>query len=188
MLTMKDIVLEGHPALEQVAKKVDMPPSKEDKQTLEDMIKFVKNSQDEAIAEKYKLRAGVGLAAPQLGISKRMFAVHFEDLDGKLYSDGYFNPKIISHSVEQTFLSSGEGCLSVNRDVPGYVHRYARITLSATNLAGEKIKLRLRGYPAIVYQHELDHLNGIMFYDHINKQDPFYIPENTKPSDLQETE
>lgn len=51
-----------------------------------------------------------------------MFAVHFEDLDGKVYSDGYFNPKIISHSVEKTFLSSGEGCLSVEREVPGYVH------------------------------------------------------------------
>jgi len=185
MITMKDIVLEGDPVLMQVAKDVTMPPSKEDKELLKKMLQFIKNSQDEELAEKYNLREGVGLAAPQLGVSKRMFAVHFEDVNGETYSDGYFNPKIISHSVEQTFLAGGEGCLSVERDIPGYVHRYARITLSATNLAGEKVKLRLRGYPAIVYQHELDHLNGIMFYDHINKQDPFNIPENTKVCDIQ---
>lgn len=183
---MKDIILEGHPVLEQVADEVTLPPSQEDKVTLEKMLQFIKNSQDEEIAEKYNLRAGVGLAAPQLGISKRMFAVHFEDLQGKAYSDGYFNPKIISHSVEKTFLANGEGCLSVNREVPGYVARYARVTISATNLAGQQVKLRLRGYAAVVFQHELDHLNGIMFYDHIDKQDPFMIPENTKPCDIQE--
>src|SRR5699024_5723041 len=104
MITMKDIVLEGHPVLKQVAQEVGMPPNNEDEQTLKQMLQFIKNSQDETIAEKYNLRAGVGLAAPQLGISKRMFAVHFEDLDGNLYSDGYFNPKIISHSVEKTFI------------------------------------------------------------------------------------
>ncbi|NMA90938.1 MAG: peptide deformylase [Amphibacillus sp.] len=184
MITMKDIVLEGHPVLTQVAQEVQLPPTEEDTELLKKMLQFLKNSQDEEIAEKYKLRAGVGLAAPQLGLSKRMFAVHFEDLDGKVYSDGYFNPKIISHSVEKTFLSSGEGCLSVEREVPGYVHRYARITLAATNLAGEKVKLRLRGYAAVVFQHEFDHLNGIMFYDHINKEEPFSIPNNAKPCDV----
>ena len=188
MITMDDIVLEGHPVLEQTAQEVNMPPSKEDIKILEAMLQFVKNSQDEVIAEKYNLRAGVGIAAPQIAISKRMFAFHFEDLDGKIYSDGYFNPKIISHSVEKTFLSSGEGCLSVTREIPGYVPRYARITLSAINLAGEIVKLRLRGYAAVVYQHELDHLNGIMFYDHINKQDPFHLPENTKPCDVVSTD
>lgn len=183
---MKDIVLEGHPVLEQVAEEVTLPPSKENKDILAEMLQFLKYSQDSEMADKYKLRAGVGIAAPQLGISKRMFAVHFEDLDGKTYSDGYFNPKIISHSVEQTFLSGGEGCLSVEREVPGYVPRYARVTISATNLAGKQVKLRLRGYAAVVFQHELDHLNGVMFYNHINKQDPFFIPENAKPCDILE--
>src|SRR5699024_5291411 len=126
---------------EQVASEVNLPASKEEKETLEKMLQFIKNSQDQEIAKKYKLRAGVGLAAPQIGISKRMIAIHFEDLQGKVYSDGYFNPKIISHSVEKTYLSSGEGCLSVNREVLGYVPRYARITVSATNLAGKKVKL-----------------------------------------------
>ncbi|GGM20257.1 peptide deformylase 2 [Paraliobacillus quinghaiensis] len=185
MITMDDIVREGNPILEQVAPEVELPANKEDKSTLQEMLQFLKNSQDQELAEKYKLRPGVGIAAPQIGISKRMIALHFEDFDGNLYSEGLFNPKIISHSVEKTYLSSGEGCLSVDREVPGYVPRYARITVKAFNLDGEPVKFRLRGYPAIVMQHEIDHLNGIMFYDYINTNNPFAEPENAKPCDTE---
>ncbi|WP_182199031.1 peptide deformylase [Paraliobacillus salinarum] len=184
MITMNDIVREGNPVLEQIAEPIEIPISDQDKNTLEKMLQYLKNSQDEAIAEEYNLRPGVGLAAPQIGISKRMIAVHFEDLDGQLYSEGLFNPKIMSHSVEKTFLSNGEGCLSVDREVPGYVPRYAKITVKALNRKGEPIKWRLRGYAAIVLQHEIDHLNGVMFYDHINKTNPFQPPENAKACDI----
>jgi len=179
MITMENIVREGHPSLERVAKEVELPITDEEKQLLKDMITFLKNSQDEETAKKYNLRAGVGLAAPQLGIEKRMIAVHFEDQDGKLYSYGLVNPKIISHSVENSYLAGGEGCLSVDRPVEGYVPRHARATVKATDMDGNEVKLRLKGYPAIVFQHEIDHLNGIMFYDHINKENPFAVPENS---------
>lgn len=181
MITMKDIVREGHPSLVNVAKEVEVPLQGDDKALLQDMITFLKNSQDEEIAKEYNLRAGVGLAAPQLGIEKRLAAIHFEDLNGKLYSYGLVNPKIVSHSVEQAYLAGGEGCLSVDRNVEGYVPRNARITLKATDMEGNPLKLRLKGYAAIVFQHEIDHLNGIMFYDHINKENPFAVPENAKP-------
>ena len=184
MITMKDIVREGYPTLTEHAVPVDVPPTKEDQDTLTEMLTFVKNSQDPEISETYELRPGVGIAAPQLGISKRMMAVHFEDLVGNSYSDGYYNPKIISHSVEQTYISTGEGCLSVDREVPGIVPRYMRITVKAINLTGEPVKLRLKGYAAVVFQHEIDHLNGIMFFDHINKQDPFKTPDGAKPCDI----
>ncbi|MCZ4344393.1 peptide deformylase, partial [Sphingomonadaceae bacterium G21617-S1] len=72
------------------------------------------------------------------------------------------NPKIVSHSVQQTCLSDGEGCLSVDREVPGYVPRHKRVTLEYYELSGEKKKVRLRDFPAIVVQHEIDHLNGVM--------------------------
>ncbi|MCZ0703964.1 peptide deformylase [Natronobacillus azotifigens] len=185
MITMNDIVREGHPVLTKTAEEVQLPANETDRNTLMEMLQFLKNSQDEKVAEKYQLRPGVGIAAPQIGIPKRMMAVHFEDYEGKQYSDGYFNPKIISHSVEQTYLSTGEGCLSVDREVPGYVPRYARITVKAINLNGESIKLRLRGYAAIVFQHEIDHLNGVMFYDRINDINPFEAPENAKPCDVE---
>ena len=80
--------------------------------------------------------------------------------------------------MEQAYLTTGEGCLSVDREVEGYIPRYARITVKAINLDGEPIKLRLKGYAAVVFQHEIDHLNGIMFYDHINKKSPYTPPAN----------
>lgn len=185
MITMDDIVREGNPILKEVAKEVELPATEQDSATLHEMLTFLKNSQDQEIAEKYQLRPGVGIAAPQIGLSKRMIAIHFEDFDGMLYSEGLFNPKIVSHSVEKTFLSSGEGCLSVDRDVQGYVPRHARITVKAINLAGDQIKLRLRGYAAVVIQHEIDHLNGIMFYDYIDESNPFAKPDNAKPCDTE---
>lgn len=180
MITMKDILREGHPALRKVAEEVSLPPSQEDIDLLNKMLTFLKNSQDEEVAEKYNLRSGVGLAAPQLGINKRLIAIHFEDKNGKLYSYQLINPKIISHSVEKACLAGGEGCLSVDRVVEGYVVRNARVTVRAHDIEGNEIKLRLKDYPAIVIQHEIDHLNGIMFYDHINKDNPYLLPENTK--------
>ncbi|OLO40721.1 peptide deformylase [Alkalihalophilus pseudofirmus] len=167
MITMRDVVREGQPVLRQIAKEVALPPSKEDKDTLEKMLEFVINSQDPEIAEQYGLRPGIGLAAPQIGISKRMIAVHVYDENDNLVSCGMFNPKIISHSVELNHLENGEGCLSVDRDVPGVVPRYSRITVKGTTLEGEEVTWRLKGLVSIVFQHEIDHLNGIMFYDRI---------------------
>ncbi|MGL5686094.1 MAG: peptide deformylase, partial [Vagococcus fluvialis] len=71
MITMDDIVREGHPALREVAKEVSFPLVAEDIELGEKMTEFLKNSQDPELAEKYGLRGGVGLAAPQLAISKR---------------------------------------------------------------------------------------------------------------------
>ncbi|KGX85087.1 peptide deformylase [Pontibacillus marinus] len=183
MITMDDVVREGHPVLREVADEVPLPLSEEDHDTLEQMLQYLENSQDDEMAEKYNLRPGVGIAAPQINISKRMLAVHFTDFNDKFYSYGLVNPRIVSHSVEKTYLTSGEGCLSVDRDVPGYVPRYARITVKATDLEGNEVKLRVKGFAAIVLQHEIDHLNGIMFYDHINVDNPFQEPENAKPAD-----
>lgn len=180
MITMKDIVREGHPALRKKASEVESPLSGENKQLLTDMLTFLKNSQDEEMAEKHNLRAGVGLAATQLNIDKRLVAIHFEDEKGNLYSHGLVNPKVISHSIEQAYIANGEGCLSVDRDVSGIVPRHARVTVKATDLDGNPLKLRLKDFPAIVFQHEIDHLNGIMFYDYIDKDNPLLPPENAK--------
>ncbi|MBU5468427.1 peptide deformylase [Virgibacillus sp. MSJ-26] len=180
MLTMKDVVREGHPALRKVTDEVSLPPTEEEVNLLKDMLTFLENSQDEIACDKYNLRPGVGLAAPQINVNKRMIAIHFEDNKGKMYNYGLFNPRIISHSVEKAYLAAGEGCLSVDRPVEGYVPRYARVTIKATDIDGNDLKLRLRDYAAIVFQHEIDHLNGVMFYDHINKNNPYAIPDNAK--------
>lgn len=180
MLTMQDIVREGHPALRQTAEVVELPPSDDVKEILNKMLTFLKNSQDKQIAATYNLRSGVGLAAPQININKRLIVIHFTDHQDKLHSYQLINPKIISHSVAQAYLASGEGCLSVDREVEGYVVRYARITVQAHDINGQEVKLRLKGYPAIIFQHEIDHLNGVMFYDHIDPNNPFQAPPQAK--------
>ena len=81
-------------------------------------------------------------------------------------------------------MDCGEGCLSVDREVEGYVHRPKRVSVE-TYLYNKgklvKVKLRLHGYPAVVFSHEYDHLNGVLFVDHINKDNPFYVPKNSTP-------
>lgn len=171
---MKDVIREGHPTLRQVASEVKLPACEEDKKVLREMMEFLHNGQDPVLAEKYDLRPGIGLAAPQINISKRMIAVLVPDQNDELLEYALFNPKITSHSVEKTHLENGEGCLSVDREVNGNVPRYARITVEATSLEGENVRLRLRGLPAIVFQHEIDHLNGVMFYDRIEELEDKY--------------
>ena len=178
MLTMDDIVRDGHPTLRKVASEVSLPPSEEDKKILHQLMEFVQNSQNPEIASKYELRSGIGLAAPQINVSKRMIAVHLTDENEKLHSYALINPKIVSHSVEKSYLVSGEGCLSVDEPHLGYVPRFARITVKGFDSEGKEIKIRLKGLPAICFQHEIDHLNGIMFYDHINKENPMQKPED----------
>ncbi|MEI5905991.1 peptide deformylase [Bacillus spongiae] len=183
MITMKDIILDGHPTLRKIAEVVPLPPSQEDQQTLKDMLQYVQDSQDPEKAEKYGLRSGIGIAAPQINVSKKMIAVRVTDKAGTLYEAALFNPKIISHSMEKAYLTTGEGCLSVETTIPGYVPRYARITVKGYDVDGNEQKLRLKGLPAIVFQHEIDHLNGIMFYDHIDKQKPLAPIEGATPVD-----
>ena len=71
------------------------------------------------------------------------------------------------------YVEEGEGCLSVNREVEGIVPRCARVTIEGYDMNGNKVKYRGREELAIAFQHELDHLNGIMFTDRIDKDDPY---------------
>lgn len=178
MLTMKDIIREGNPTLRQEAAEVTTPLSEDDIQIGKDMMEFLINSQDPEMIEKYELRSGVGLAAPQLDISKKILAVLIPSIkpgheDEISFAQVMYNPKIISHSVQMAALSDGEGCLSVDRPVEGYVPRPQRITLEWTDINGNKQQKRFKDYEAIVLQHELDHLNGILFVDRINQKNPF---------------
>lgn len=176
MYLMKDITRDGAPVLRNVAEPVSFPLSDEDRQLADDMMEYLVISQDEEQNKKYHLRPGVGLAAPQVGVGKAMAAVLVPGPDDDIIlKEVLINPKVISHSVQNAALAEGEGCLSVDVDKPGYVVRHDRITIRYQNMAGETKKLRLKNYPAIVCQHEIDHLNGILFYDHINTSQPYTI-------------
>ena len=75
-------------------------------------------------------------------------------------------------------LDAGEGCLSVKKDVPGYVYRHYKITVKAYDvIENREITIKARGLLSIILQHEIDHLNGLLYTDHINKDDPYLIKE-----------
>ena len=186
LIDMDDIIREGNPKLRAVAEDVTFPLSDQEIILGEKMMQFLHHSQDPVMAEKLGLRGGVGLAAPQLDISKRIIAVlvpNPEDADGNPPKEAYslqevmYNPKVVAHSVQDAALGDGEGCLSVDRNVPGYVVRHARVTVEYFTKDGEKKRIKLKGYNSIVVQHEIDHTNGIMFYDRINPNNPFEIKE-----------
>ncbi len=139
-------------------------------------------SQDEKISEKYHLREGVGLAAPQIGKNIRIISVYYEEDEGdkkRIIDHRLINPTIISESVKLAYLAAGEGCLSVDEKHDGYVYRHYKIQVKAYDVAlAKETIITAYGFEAIVLQHEIDHLNGILYYDHINKMNPFEIKEN----------
>jgi peptide deformylase len=177
---MRDILDEKDKRLRQVSKEVEFPLSKKDKETIEEMIEYLTNSQIEEMAEKYNLRPGMGLAAIQLGIPKRYFVVVNEYDEGQFETYVMINPRMISNSVEKIYVDQGEGCLSVNRAVEGIIPRYARVTFEAYDIEGRKINVRAREELAIAFQHELDHLNGMIFTDHIDPKNPFKDQEKMR--------
>lgn len=180
LILMKDITREGNPVLREVAKPLSFPLSEHYQKLAKDMMQYLIDSQDPKIAQKHQLRAGVGLAAPQVGESVQMAALLVPDDEGKIiFKDVFVNPEILSESVRQACLSEGEGCLSVDRVIDGYVPRPDKLKIHYFTVDGEEKTIRLKDYPAIVASHEIDHLNGHLFFDRINKNNPFSLAEDT---------
>ena len=169
-----DILDEKNKILRQKSKEVNLPLSKEDKKIIDHIVKHLTYSQIEKCSEKYDLRPGMGLAFPQLGKLKRIIVIVHEYEEGKFKNYVIVNPKIISHSEEMVALETGEGCLSVNREVDGHVPRHARIRITGYDMDGNKISIRAREDLSVAFQHEVDHLDGILFYDRIDKNKPFF--------------
>lgn len=173
MLKTKDILDEKNKILRSVSNEVQFPLSEEDKKNIDLMVEYLTNSQIDELAAKYNLRPGMGMAAIQLGIKKRYITIVHEVEEGNFDTYVVINPKIVSASKEKIYVEDGEGCLSVNRETIGIVPRNARVTVEGYDINGNKISIRAREELAIVFQHEIDHLNGILFIDHIDPKNPF---------------
>ena len=184
MLLMKDIIDYTNELIRTKSKEVELPLSQENYDLLMKMHEFLVASQDEELSEKYDLRPAVGIAAIQLGIPKRMCAIHVLDYDEEgnvIKSTDYAlaNPKIVSYTQKQSYLKTGEACLSVLEDVQGYVPRHAKVTIEGYDALSKKnVKIVARGFLSVCLQHELDHFDGVLFYDHINKDYPLLPIEN----------
>lgn len=153
---VREIVLADQPVLRAKARKVaSITP---DLQALiDDMIETMREA------------PGVGLAAPQVGVSQRVIVVEYaeppEDEDAqpvppKLYV--VINPEIVKASED--LVEGAEGCLSI----PGYsgtVDRHRAVTLKGLNRRGAPVKIKAQDWLARIFQHEVDHLDGVLFID-----------------------
>jgi len=102
---------------------------------------------------------GVGIAAPQVGVGKRIIIV---DMQGQ--PTAFINPMIIGRSLRK--VNGEEGCLSVP-GIYGIVKRHKAVRMHALNEEGQPVELNLKDLPAIIFQHEIDHLDGVLFIDRV---------------------
>ena len=183
------IVTEGHPALRQNS--IEVPKEEITGKYIQDLI----SSMSKVLKTQYD---GVGLAAPQVGVPLQVFIV-----SGKIFlSDDdkekvieaektkkkhnvivpkdlvCINPQIIKFSKDKKWMD-GEGCLSV-RWFYGKVQRSLRVTIKAYNEKGEIFTRGASGLLAHIFQHEVDHLNGILFIDKAKDVKEFEPEEDTK--------
>lgn len=172
----KTIVLPNK-KLRMISQEVKLPLSEKDDQIAKNLEFYLKMAEN----KNNDLRPGAGIAAVQLGFLKRMFLVkltHQEKEECTLL----INPKIESYSVFFATISDGEGCLSVKQNIPnqkGFVHRRNKIVISGYSYFDKKyVKIIKTGLLAIVYQHEMDHLDGKLFIDHIDKENPWIKKDN----------
>ena len=155
-MTIREIVTLPQVALRQKARKVtDFGPGLQ--LLVEDMIETMRQA------------PGVGLAAPQVGESTRLIVVEFgdednEDVPPKLYV--MLNPEITRASQET--LIGTEGCLSIP-GIQGDVERLEAVTVKGLNRHGQPMTVKAKGWLARIFQHEIDHLDGVLFVDRAEK-------------------
>ena len=125
-----------------------------------DINEYLKSDLYMDLLDTLKSRGGLGLAAPQIGVSKRI--ILYRNYAQQLAI--LVNPKIVSYKGETT--SRDEGCLSVP-DFRADVKRYKVIKVEAYNDYGKEVKIKANGTEAIILQHEIDHLDGVLFIDRV---------------------
>ena len=117
-----------------------------------------------AMAETMYDAPGVGLAAPQVGVSRRLVVIDCAPKSEPPQLLTCFNPELVAREGESC---QEEGCLSV----PGYftsLTRSARVTVRFLDLQGEPVQMEAEGLLAVAFQHEIDHLDGILFVDRLS--------------------
>lgn len=159
-MAVKKVVRMGHPVLRQQAQKLSPEEitSDETKQLVQDML------------DTMEAEDGIGIAAPQIGVSKSIALVGVP-AESDMYPEADETPLYVVINPEIKVLDEKpqgfwEGCLSVP-GLRGYVERPSKVQVDFYNLAGEKESLVLEDFPATVFQHELDHLFGKLYVDHV---------------------
>ena len=148
---LREIITDGHPTLRRVAKRVD--PKEIADPLFQQLI-------DDMFVTMYEA-PGIGLAAPQVNVSKRLFTIDLQDEDDAHGPFVVINPKFTETRGE---IESLEGCLSVPGMV-GDITRFEYVVVTGLDRNGKKIRLEGDGLFARCLQHEIDHLNGVLYID-----------------------
>ncbi|MCI0597657.1 peptide deformylase [Candidatus Parcubacteria bacterium] len=162
------IVQTGDPVLRKVAE-----PVSDNEFGTKTLAGILEKMAKALLPEEDRVSVGVALAAPQIGIGKRIFIVRHDRVDPSYRTDAkeklpaeigvFINPEIIRTSRKK--VDSYEGCLSVRHKF-GFTKRYERVTVRATDEHGKTFTRGSGGLLAQIFQHEIDHLNGVLFIDH----------------------
>jgi len=144
------IIKLGHPTLRKVAKPVE---------EFDDSLKRLVDN----MIETMRVNEGIGLAAPQLNLLDRLFVIDKKLINEEWEAQVYINPKILSTEGSDLF---EEGCLSIP-GIRAEVERSFKIKVSYQTVQGEEIIEQLEGLHARVFQHEYDHLEGVLFIDRL---------------------
>jgi len=148
----------GHPVLRSRARALD--PSEVRAAVMQ---KFIDDMMDTMV--EYE---GIGLAAPQVHEGIRLFVAGISEGEGKMRVQPFVNPVITPLSDEK--VQDWEGCLSIP-DIRGRVPRYTHIRIDALDRKGKPFQMELHNFTARVVQHETDHLDGVLFFDRMDKLD-----------------
>jgi peptide deformylase len=166
---------EDNPILRQKARPVKRV-TPEIRQLMDDML------------ETMRAAPGVGLAAPQVNVPLRVIVVEvprdMEDPEAGTIVYALANPEIVRKSRETE--EGEEGCLSIP-GVYGYVERAKWVSVRALGRNGRRVRIRAEGFLARVLQHEIDHLNGILFIDHITDPEKLWTVEPEEAAEEKET-
>lgn len=155
-MAIREIVFTPDPVLRRKARKITTF-DKDLQVLIDDMIETMREA------------PGVGLAAPQVGISQRLVVIEYgkeddEDAPKKLFV--LINPEILETSEEM--VEGIEACLSIPR-MMGEVSRHQQITVRALNRSGKPVKIKVKGWLARIFQHEIDHLEGVLYTDRASR-------------------
>jgi len=140
-----------------ISKEVSLPLSKEDKALLDEMYNYVKEHKEDA----------VGLSAIQVGVPKRMCAI-IRTFNNRVFNYKLVNPKVITHSPD--YIALPEGCLSVEEKHEEPVKRWRTVMVSGFDaITGKNVIIKAEGFEARILQHEIDHMNGILYTERLEK-------------------
>ncbi|MFN8482922.1 MAG: peptide deformylase [Anaerolineae bacterium] len=175
-MAVREIVLvsQGNPVLREKARKVGKIDESV-RRLIDDMVETMREA------------PGVGLAAPQVGVGLRIIVVEApEDEDdpqsGKVYA--VINPEIVK--VSPDIEEGEEGCLSIPY-INGLVDRHIWVVVKGVDAQGREFRIKARDYVARIFQHEIDHLDGILFTDRITSPDKYWdIRKKSRPADADE--